>query len=151
MTGGQVDIGKLIVPVLGCGALAGILSIVPVPTLQCVCCLWIVLGGGLAVYLVKRFNNIKGKISTGKAALTGGLTGLVASLFMIGSLLIGEDFGVAMEEAMQQPEVQEALRDAGMTGEEITGIVIVVAIVMLVVGFVLFGALGGIISNEATK
>jgi hypothetical protein len=151
MTPGQVGIAKLIVPALGCGALAGILTIAPVSALRCACCLWIVLGGGLAVYLVKRFNNIKGKISTGMAALTGGLTGFIASLFMTGSLLLGGDFGAAMEEAMQQPEVQEALQDAGMTGEEITGIVVLFVILIFIAGFVLFGVLGGIISNEATK
>lgn len=148
----SVDFGKLIVPALGCGALAGIFSIAPIiSVLNCVFCLWIVLGGAFAVYLAKRFNNIKGKISTGKAAFAGGLTGLVASIFMTIYLLMGENLEIAIKEAMQQPQFQEALQDTGMEAEAFTGVLSVLVILMFMVGFALFGALGGIISNEATK
>ncbi len=148
----HVDIGKIVLPALGCGALAGILSIAPMlSALNCVFCLWIVLGGGLAVYIMKRYYNIPGKISFGKAALTGGFAGFVASLIMSAALLFGKDINTAIEEAMRNPETQQALRDAGLAAGDIAGVVMVFVAIIIVVLFTLFGALGGIISNELTK
>lgn len=151
----EVDTGKIFVPALACGAVAGLLSFALWDSfLSCLCCVWVVLAGGLAVYLLKRFNNIEGKISLGKASLTGGFVGFVASLIMSAALFIREDFDTIMDEAMRQPEVQEALREAGITSAEAGGvaaIAVVVVIVMLVVVLTLFGVLGGIIGNEITK
>lgn len=151
---GEVSIGmdKIVLPVLACGALAGILSIVPVlSALNCVFCLWAVLGGALAVYLVKRMNSIKGKISTGKAALTGGLTGVVASIFMLVMVFLSEEFDTAIQEAMQSPEVQEALRESGIAAQDFYGVALVFVVIIMAVLFLIFGALGGVISNEVTK
>jgi len=147
-----VEIGKIFVPALACGALAGVLSIIPViSALNCFFCLWIIIGGALAVYLLKRFNNIKGKISLGKAVLTGGLSGFVASLFMIAFVFLLQDLGTLMEEAMRSPEVQQAFEDAGMAAGDVTGLILVFAAIVFPILFTLFGALGGIISNELTK
>lgn len=149
----SVDTGKIFIPALACGVLAGLLSIAPIiGALNCVFCLWIVLGGGLAVYLLKRLNNIKGKISTGKAALTGGLTGFIASLISSAYLFLStEEFDYAMNEAMRSPEVQEALREAGIEAGEITGIILVGVAIVYMILFSIFGGLGGVISNEFTK
>ena len=148
----HVGLDKIVVPVLACGVLAGILSIAPyVSALNCVFCLWIVLGGALAVYLVKRMNTIKGKISTGKAALTGGFTGVVASIFILGTVFLTDTFDIALQEAMQTPEVQEALEEAGIALQDIYGVLLVFVVLIMAVLFLIFGALGGIISNEVTK
>lgn len=150
--GVHIGLDKIVVPVLACGVLAGILSIAPVlSTLNCVFCLWVVLGGALAVYLVKRMNNIKGKISTGKAALTGGFTGVVASIFMLVTVFLTDTFDIALQETMQTPEIQEALEEAGIVAQDLYGIVLVFLVLIMAVLFLIFGALGGIISNEATK
>lgn len=148
----HVGAGKILVPALACGVLAGILSVTPlISALNCIFCLWIIIGGGLAVYLVKRFNKITGKISTGMSLLTGALTGFVASFIMVASLVIIEDFTSIMDEAMRSPEVQEALKDAGMAAGDIAGVLLALVAVIVVVAFTLFGALGGLISNEITK
>jgi uncharacterized membrane protein YidH (DUF202 family) len=120
--------------------------------LNCVLCLWIVVGGALAVYFVKRWNDIKGKISTGKAALTGAISGFVAAIIaIVVNFFVAGDFRSILDEAMRSPEVEQALRDAGVTLEEIAGIVLVFIVLVMIVVFALFGALGGIISNEVKK
>jgi hypothetical protein len=146
---------KILVPALICGVGAGVLSFAMFDTpLSCLCCLWIVLAGGLAVFLLKRFNNIKGKISMGKAALTGGFAGFVASVITSLALFVSEDMDATLNEALRSPELQQALRDAGMAAGDMNGIafasLVMVAIIIIVV-FSLFAALGGIIANEITK
>lgn len=161
-----VDAKMIVIPALICGIPAGILSVLPLA--EDVCCLWVILAGGLAVFLLKYFYKIKGKISLGKAALTGGLAGLVASLIIVGNLALvvsQEDFGDIMEEAMTSPEWEEALEDSEMTEEEIEEIqevmrgfsssffqvgIVVLSIASLIL-LPLIGALGGVITNEIIK
>jgi hypothetical protein len=149
----HIETGRIILPALGCGVLAAILSVLPIISFgNILCCLWIILGGGLAVYILKRFHNIKGKITTGKAALTGGLTGFVAGIIM--SVLLVAARGLLDTELtgmMASPEIQEMLGEAGMTAEQFTSLVVMLALVIYLVVFPLFGALGGIITNELTK
>ncbi|KYK37168.1 MAG: DUF4199 domain-containing protein [Theionarchaea archaeon] len=149
----HVDMGKILLPALGCGVLGAVLSIIPVVQMaNIVCCLWIIVAGGLAVYVMKRFYNIVGKISISKAVLTGGLTGLVAGLIMAVFLIVVRGaVAPILEEMVTQPEFQEVLREFAMTEEEFTDLVMKIAVAMYLVLFPLFGALGGIISNELTK
>ena len=151
---GEVSTGmeKIVLPVLACGTLAGILSVTPILWgLNCGFCLSVVPGGALAVYLVKRMSSIKGKISTGKAALTGGLTGAVASIFMCGTFFFTEDIGTAMQEALQSPEFQEVLEGSGIVAQDLYGLYVMLFVILIAIPFLIFGALGGIISNAVTK
>jgi hypothetical protein len=149
----SIEMQKILVPALIGGVVGGVLSVTPIiSVLNCVLCLWIVVGGALAVYFVKRWNDIKGKISTGKAALTGAISGFVAAIIVIVvNFFLAGDFRSILDEAMRSPEVGEALRDAGVTLEEIVGVVLVFVVLVMIVIFALFGALGGIISNEVKK
>ncbi|MBU7016540.1 MAG: hypothetical protein HXS44_03460 [Theionarchaea archaeon] len=146
---------KIFVPALICGVGAGVLSYAMFETpFSCLCCVWIILAGALAVFLLKRFNNIKGKISMGKAAMTGGFAGFVASAIVSLALFVSEDMDAALNDALTSPELQEALRDAGMAAGDMSGIavasLVLLAIVIILVSS-LFAALGGIITNEITK
>jgi hypothetical protein len=149
----SIEMQKILVPALIGGVVGGVLSVTPIiSVLNCVLCLWIVVGGALAVYFVKRWNDIKGKISTGKAALTGAISGFVAAIIaIVVNFFVAGDFRSILDEAMRSPEVEQALRDAGVTLEEIAGIVLVFIVLVMIVVFALFGALGGIISNEVKK
>lgn len=73
MATGEKD---LIIPALAGGALAGILS--SIPFFHCLCCLWVLAGGVLAVYLVS--NRASGQ-STGYSLEDGLLTGALAGIF----------------------------------------------------------------------
>ncbi|MBU7023237.1 MAG: hypothetical protein HXS40_03640 [Theionarchaea archaeon] len=148
-----IEMQKILVPALIGGVVGGILSVTPVISiLNCVLCLWIVVGGALAVYFVKRWNDIKGKISTGKAALTGAISGFVAAIItMVVNFLVAGDFRSILDEAMRSPEAAEALRDAGVSFDEIVGVVLVFVVLIMIVVFTIFGALGGILSNEIKK
>lgn len=149
----DISSSRLILPALGFGLLAGILSSVPVLSmLNCVFCLWVVLCGGLAVYLVKRRDNISGKITSMKAGLTGAITGCVAGIITVIPIILSpESVVTAMQEIMNQPELQGLLEGAGATFEESMSQFIVLAVILNVILFMVFGALGGIISNEVTK
>ena len=46
------------------------------------CCMWIVIGGGGAVFLLKSSIDTKGKLRIEKAVLAGGLTGVIAALVL---------------------------------------------------------------------
>ncbi|MBU7040104.1 MAG: hypothetical protein HXS45_04795 [Theionarchaea archaeon] len=149
----SIEMQKILMPALIGGVVGGILSVAPViSVLNCVLCLWIVVGGALAVYLVKRWNAIEGKISTGKAALTGGISGCVAAfiIVVVQFLMVG-DYRSFLDEAVYTPELTEALTEAGITLEEFAGALAVVVILVMFVLLALFGALGGIISNEVKK
>ena len=144
----QVSWDKILIPGIISGCVAGVLSFAVWDTpFNCLCCLWIVLGGALAVFLLKRLNKITGKIGTGMAAVTGGLAGIVAGIII--SVVV--DLRFFVEEAMKTPDVQEMLRESGVTAEELAGITLAMFVVVIVIGFALFSALGGIIANEVTK
>lgn len=160
-----VTFTQVIVPALICGIPAGILSTV---VLDDLCCLWVILAGGLAVFLVKRFNKIKGKIPTGKAFIAGGLAGLVAGLMFAGytaTVTSQTDFDELMEEAMTSPEWEEAMEDSDLTEEEMQEMqefmegfsssffqigLLVIVIAALALSPILAG-LTGVVVNEITK
>lgn len=104
------------------------------------------------MYLLKNVNKIKGKISMGKAAITGAFTGFIASIVMwlVASVRVG-GFSYELRSAMMQPEFQEAFGDIGASSEWVFGLVLAIMIVITGILFAFFGALGGIISNELVK
>lgn len=145
----SVELGKMILPALGCGALGGVLSLVP--GIDCLCCLWVILAGGLAVFFLKRKYGIKGKITTGSAILTGGLAGFVASIISLLPVVFQRDeLESVYQDMLATPEIEEAFRELGITAADI-GVFVVFAAVISVVLFTALGGLGGIISNEVTK
>ena len=81
----SVNVPHILISAVSCGTAAGILSALPwVNLANCFFCLWIVVGGGLSVFVAKKISNTKGRIRGEQAVLIGGLTGVVASLVMWG-------------------------------------------------------------------
>jgi hypothetical protein len=134
----SLGISKIVVPVLICGIVAGFLSVFPLITIfTCEICLWVVVGGAAAVYLAKKMYDIEGKIQVKMAALTGGLTGIVASLFMWIIFHLGT-FGFASELVLLLSTLLAPFFDP----------MLLFNVVIRTVLFLIFGGLGGIISNE---
>jgi hypothetical protein len=67
---------RLLRPALIGGAAAGILS--GIPLLNCLCCLWLIVGAALAAYLLAKDSPVSLKSSDG--ALVGAFTGVVAAV-----------------------------------------------------------------------
>jgi hypothetical protein len=66
-------------PALIAGAVAGLLSGLPLVSAgNCLCCLWIIGGAALAVNLLAK--NTAGVLSSGDGAIVGALTGIVAAV-----------------------------------------------------------------------
>src|SRR4030042_3017287 len=70
---------EMLTPALIGGAIAGVLSGVPILSLgNCVCCLWIIGGAALAVHLTA--NTSPRSLKPGDGAIVGILTGIVAAI-----------------------------------------------------------------------
>ncbi|MDI6698054.1 MAG: hypothetical protein QME85_03845 [Candidatus Saccharicenans sp.] len=79
MPGRETD---LIKPALVGGAVAGIIS--SIPFLHCLCCLWVLAGGLLAVYLVsKQAAGQSSGFTQGDGLLTGALAGVFGAIISI--------------------------------------------------------------------
>ncbi|MBX3268961.1 MAG: hypothetical protein KF729_01800 [Sandaracinaceae bacterium] len=135
-----------LVPVIAGGVLSAILSAIPlVNYCNFIFCMWMLLGAGLAVYLVKQ--KAKTNIEPGEGAAIGGLTGLVTGgLFGALYLLLFVIFGAAMIPGAPSGQGGEAAMGAGMmiligAGSCIGSLVI----------FGAFGALGGVLGAMLTK
>jgi hypothetical protein len=65
-----------LVPALIAGAVAGVLS--GIPLVNCLCCLWIIGGAMLATHLLAK--NTPGPLTAGDGAIVGALTGIAAAV-----------------------------------------------------------------------
>jgi hypothetical protein len=74
---------------LGMGVLMGI------PLVSCLCCVWVIGGGGLATWLLNKQR--PGGLKYGDGALTGGLSGLIGGL--VGTLI-----GLPLTRLLMTPE-----------------------------------------------
>ncbi len=133
------------------GVLGGILTIIPFVNLgNCLCCLWIVLGGFLASAI-----HVKGSetaVSKGDGAITGLLAGvpMLIVYIVIGipiAVLTGPLIMGIMSQVIDDPSFQSQLGQ--MMGQSIVQNIIsaVVGAFMYAFLFAGFGALGGLIGT----
>jgi len=137
-------------PVLIAGAIAGVLSAVPlVNLLNIICCLWILVGGVIGVYILK--SDSGRKIEYGEGALIGLLSGLVAAVVstVLNTLLAlaGLNIGMMMMQRMinRFPEFEQ-FRDM-MSAARVGVFSIITGLLFSLVIFGAFGALGGVIGT----
>jgi hypothetical protein len=132
--------------VLIAGGIAGVLSATPLLNLlNIICCLWILLGGAMAVYLVR--SDTERKINYGDGAYIGLLTGFFAafvssSLFTI-FLLLGLNVAKYIPERIPELEQFGDIFTATKVG---LNAMLLWFIFSVIIGGV-FGALGGIIGT----
>jgi hypothetical protein len=152
--------GALQAAMLG-GLTMGVLSALPVVMVANCCCLWVVGGGVLAVYILH--SNHPGAISAGESALTG----LMAGLFGVGvwlvvtvliDLMFGQLLGSFQDRLMQMlheanlpPEVHAALERFGSDDGGLKWMVLAGEFLLQLVIWPLFAALGGLLAAALLK
>ena len=104
-------------PALFGGLFIGVLSALPIINLgNCLCCLWVVGGGALAVYLMQQ--NYPYAIQTADGALVGLLAGVIGGA-LCGLLVIplALAFGPLYQGFVQRAQRTDARKPARPTGE----------------------------------
>jgi hypothetical protein len=129
------------------GSLMGLLANLPILNLvNCFLCIWIWLGGALAVYLYRRFNPAGVAPTVGQGALIGIVAGLIAAV--VGALVFTATGAISM------PIFSGLARTFGVEGDfaspslglgEFLGVSAGFLLINLVL-YPLFGALGAVIA-----
>jgi hypothetical protein len=141
---------SLITPALIGGAIAGVLSGIPV--FQCLCCLWIIGGAVLASYLLAK--DSPGPLTAGDGALVGAFTGVFAAAasalisipFTRIQLAFLRKFFERFQEyipAGSRPESFDRLFNIEVRGFSLPAFLFHLVILSLI--FAVLGALGGVI------
>lgn len=138
-------------PALLGGLVIGVLSSLPVINMgNCLCCLWVVLGGALATWLLQQ--NQPAAVEPVDGLLTGVLAGVagavVGTLVAIPiQLVMGPMGNEALRRLLEQnggdmpPEVRSLLEQ--MTSGGLHGAFIIVGLLVSMVIYATFGGLGG--------
>lgn len=138
-------------PALLGGVVIGVLSALPVINMgNCLCCLWVVLGGVLATWLLQQ--NQPTAVEPVDGLLTGMLAGVagavVATLVTIPiQMLMGPMGNDALRRILEQnggdmpPEVRNMLEQLASGG--LHGAFVIIGLLVSIVVNVLFGGLGG--------
>lgn len=116
------------------GLITGILSLIPF--ISTCCCIWAILGGGVAAFLYVRGSSTP--VSTGDGAMIGALAGLIGGLiYLIIGLPMTLLFGAA--------QIEDALRQSGMQAP-LSGIALgIVGTLVVAVILVACSTIGGLI------
>lgn len=138
--------GKHQPAVLG-GVFIGILSSLPVVNIANCCCLWVICGGLLTVYLQQQ--RAPEPVETADAVIGGLLAGLIGAVIM--GLLSAAFMGVtgpaaqdAIRQALDNPEIPAEMRD--MLTRLFTGQgVLLVTLAISVPVYAVFGMLGSLL------
>lgn len=138
-------------PALLGGLVIGVLSALPIINLANCCCAWVLLGGGLAAYLMQQGRSQR--VTAGEGALVGLMAGAIgAGVWALLSVplhaLLGPFQAGMIERALQSaadmpPEVRswlESLREGA-----VLGVAWVLSVVFTLVVDSFFGMLGGVL------
>ena len=149
-----MDSGRL-QPALYGGLFIGVLSALPLINIgNCCCCLWVLMGGALAVYL--RQQNSPYAVPASEGALVGLLAGLiggvVAGLLSIPLQAMTSGFQQQMLERIlsTNPDMPAEARDAMERCATGSALQTVGALINVVV-FTIFGMLGGLLGVAVFK
>ena len=133
------------------GCIAGFLSVIPIVNfLNIVCCLWVLVGGGIAVYILT--TSAPGPITYGNGAVVGLLAGLIAGAIwgIINMLLLHivglESIMVSFERLAEIVPQFEELLEMTRTATIGTGMIIVWLFFNIII-YAIFGTLGGVIGT----
>ncbi|MFQ6082307.1 MAG: hypothetical protein ACE5WD_02975 [Candidatus Aminicenantia bacterium] len=137
-------------PALIGGLLTGILAGLPIIQMgNCLCCLWVVIGGILASYFLSKDAQIT--LRAGDGAIVGILSGIIGAII---SSIINIPFQAINQQFVRRvlerlPEYgAEFPRDMDLwlkRGAEFSAPMFMVGLIISIVIFAIFGALGGII------
>lgn len=147
-----------LVPALIGGGVIGLLSSIPIVNMgNCLCCMWVLLGGALAAYLNAKDYPPEMEYTSGDGALVGLMAGCFGALF---GTLLGYFFmtvmgtmpwqdmmdGVLESDADIPPEFEDFLQNMQETGK--MGFAFVFAqLFFSVIVDAIFGTLGGLLGK----
>jgi hypothetical protein len=122
-------------PALLGGLVTGILSVIPF--ISSCCCIWAIMGGGLAGFLY--IKSSAKPVETSEGAIVGGMSGAVAAvIYLIIGLPLALLFGASqMEEAFRRSGMEVPLAGAAMA---------VLGALLVMVLLLVFSVLGGILA-----
>ena len=160
----RIHWSRALVPVSQAAAIAGILSLLP--RISALCCLWLPLGGALAVWFYKRTLPAS-RVTAGMGFRLGAVTGVLAyGLYIVISaaeLLIarfafhqntGAELRDTFQKALEQgvaknptPEAQQVLKS--FSSPEGMAIAITLGLVLMFLAFIIFSSLGGAAGSAA--
>lgn len=145
---------KLVPALIGGGVMA-VLSSFPVISIgNCLCCMWVLFGGGLAAYLYSRELPPDQLLSSGDGALVGLIAGLFGALFttLLSSLfiLIGfqfspEIFSEFMESSQDMPSEFRDLMKNWTSGGGLGSFMVIMNLFINIIADSIFGTLGGLL------
>ncbi|HZX11535.1 MAG TPA: hypothetical protein VFG01_11375 [Acidobacteriota bacterium] len=145
---------NMFVPALIGGGVAGVLSAIPI--LNCLCCLWIIGGGIIAVFFLNK--DMTKPMTMGDGAIVGVFSGLVATaadflisipLAPITNKFIANFMERIAEYADEMPAGWESWLDKGTADVHIS--MVLLGILINAIVFSVLGALGGIIGVSIFK
>ena len=140
-------------PALLGGLFIGVLSSLPIVQAgNCCCCLWVILGGILTVYLQKQRTG--GLIDAGQGALAGALAGLIGGVIAaIAGFALQQITGTGYDEMLQMMLADENMPpEARQMLERLSGGVLAVVISFVtVIGSIIFGMIGGLLGVAIFK
>lgn len=149
---------KMLMPALIGGILSGVLT--AIPFVSCLCCLWVIGGGLLAAYLLSKDSPVS--LTTGDGAIIGVFAGIIGSVV---DTIVSIPFDVIMrnsefmraildrvsEYAQDLPSGLEGLLESGPFGGSFSLAWTLLGLVISMVIFSAFSALGGIIGVSIFK
>ena len=146
-------------PALYGGVFIGVLSALPlVGAGNCICCLWVVSGGALALYLLQQ--NHPYPVTAADGALVGLLAGVIGGvLWVLISIPISMAMGPVTQQMIQRlvldnPEVPEQTKDMvrnmGGTGA-VSAAATAISLVLYTCVGAIFGMLGGLLGVALFK
>lgn len=151
-----------LVPALIGGCVIGVLSTIPIINMgNCLCCMWILLGGVLGVYLYRREFPPGYELSSGDGAVVGLLSGIFGALFFtfltyffwaIVGLKPSHELLQSIWESRGEisPEMEEFIEDLQMKGE-LSPLFVFIQLLFSLIIYSIFGTLGGIIGASILK
>lgn len=151
-----------LVPALIGGSVIGVLSTVPIINMgNCLCCMWILLGGFLGAYLYKRELPPGQEFPSGEGALVGLLSGIFGALFgtflsylfmAFGGFNPGQEIiqNFLASRGDLSPELEDFLENI-QDGGGISPVFVFVGLFFSLIIDSIFGTIGGIIGAAVFK
>jgi hypothetical protein len=147
-----VNTRSLVWSVLIAGLVIGLLGNLPVVNLvNCVLCLWVWLGGGLAVFLYRGFQHGGAAASPAQGAGLGALAGLVGAVIGAGVFILASPLTIpVMKEVARALNSEGSLPFGGGPGTSAAAQASIFLVVDVVL-YPLFGAISGLITASMVR